>query len=580
MALTPEQIEALESQKDLAAASAQNAQNFANSIASAIERQRDTYAAFSGVYNNFDDILFWYDTEIRWLNGKQLQNPLEDSRIAVADPGNVGDGSIQNLDDSNAIPEIITLEAKDSTTFEVRGNISGIIGIATVGTPFNNDITFTIIAGITPFSTGDSFTLSSEFIDYINLINNRLFNDTADEDSDERLEPKRISQFDRGPKVVLTSDYETFSNFYSIPNDRYDKLQNGFGIITFHNSTELLPSTIIDSGTSSVIIRSLSSLTANLGDRLTLDESTEVSFIEITGFTEISTPELSVTLNSYTGTGDGTMTGISPGGGTVTETITVTATSSAQFSVVGSVTGPIGTADVGVTFISPQVEFLISAGATPFVAGDEFILDAINDPYYQYNMDFQFVSSPTFTYPDTTEVGQISSFSGFTDIERTNKTAADLRFQAAMNEWIGDLVVPLNGRLNAYNEQLDAWNNNPDQDKDPTAEISLNTIISALNIHLGTTPPSTIDVSDSGISDIQNATNTRLSFANSRESDIEAHIAAEGFEDSRYIATTALLSRLNGAGRSILLLTLQQKDAEKKAQRVAQLESRFDGLLP
>jgi hypothetical protein len=77
---------------------------------------------------------------------------------------------------------------------------------------------------------------------------------------------------------------------------------------------------------------------------------------------------------TYTGAGDGRLTDYSGGASSVAETFTITATSPTSFDVVGSVTGSIGPATVDTPFAHATLEFLISAGGTPFVAGDQFVL--------------------------------------------------------------------------------------------------------------------------------------------------------------------------------------------------------------
>lgn len=78
---------------------------------------------------------------------------------------------------------------------------------------------------------------------------------------------------------------------------------------------------------------------------------------------------------SYTGTGNGALTAWDGGASSVSETFTITATSATNFTVVGSVSGSIGPATVGTTFTHAKLTFLISAGGTPFVAGDVFKLN-------------------------------------------------------------------------------------------------------------------------------------------------------------------------------------------------------------
>jgi len=84
-----------------------------------------------------------------------------------------------------------------------------------------------------------------------------------------------------------------------------------------------------------------------------------------------TSPEASkITSVTFTGTGTGRLE-IEAGPDPVAETITLTAlTDVTTFSVVGSVSGAIGTATVGTRFTSAQVNLLITAGATTFVAGD------------------------------------------------------------------------------------------------------------------------------------------------------------------------------------------------------------------
>ena len=75
---------------------------------------------------------------------------------------------------------------------------------------------------------------------------------------------------------------------------------------------------------------------------------------------------------AYGGTnvGNGTLTGLAATAATSTQTVTLTATSATTFSVVGSVSGALGTATVGVPFTSPQADFTINAGSTAWAVGD------------------------------------------------------------------------------------------------------------------------------------------------------------------------------------------------------------------
>lgn len=82
---------------------------------------------------------------------------------------------------------------------------------------------------------------------------------------------------------------------------------------------------------------------------------------------------------TYVGTGNGTMTGTTVYNGfTKTETITATLVTAVVnggvFNVNGSVTGPMGLATVGVSFVTNEISFTINDGATDFVLGDQFTI--------------------------------------------------------------------------------------------------------------------------------------------------------------------------------------------------------------
>jgi hypothetical protein len=77
---------------------------------------------------------------------------------------------------------------------------------------------------------------------------------------------------------------------------------------------------------------------------------------------------------TLSGAGDGRLTEYSGGTGSVAETFTITATSATTFDVTGTISGAIGPATVGTPFAHATLEFQITAGSTPFVAGDTFTL--------------------------------------------------------------------------------------------------------------------------------------------------------------------------------------------------------------
>lgn len=80
-------------------------------------------------------------------------------------------------------------------------------------------------------------------------------------------------------------------------------------------------------------------------------------------------------------TGNGTVTNRTGRSAGVTETITLLCVTAGGagvgvFSVTGSVSGLIGYARVGTAFTSDIIGFLINAGGTPFIVGDDFAIAA------------------------------------------------------------------------------------------------------------------------------------------------------------------------------------------------------------
>ena len=89
---------------------------------------------------------------------------------SAAGSDNVGNGTIGSLSILAAAPSTngvqpyvpvgrYSIVAEDATTFIVSDPTGRILGDAVVGTPFENEIGFTLAAGSTAFSEGDAFTV-------------------------------------------------------------------------------------------------------------------------------------------------------------------------------------------------------------------------------------------------------------------------------------------------------------------------------------------------------------------------------------------------------------------------------------
>jgi hypothetical protein len=86
-----------------------------------------------------------------------------------------------------------------------------------------------------------------------------------------------------------------------------------------------------------------------------------------------SAAEPAISAESYTGTGNGTITEIEGGPDAVAETFTITLTSATAFGVTGSVSGALAAGVVGTKYSVAQVSFMITAGGTAFINTDAFV---------------------------------------------------------------------------------------------------------------------------------------------------------------------------------------------------------------
>lgn len=89
--------------------------------------------------------------------------------------------------------------------------------------------------------------------------------------------------------------------------------------------------------------------------------------------------------STYSGTGNGVMSAISAGSTAASELITIkcvgAVTNAGNFSVIGSVTGIIGIATVGVGFSSSKINFSIADGSTDFIVNDQFTITTVSANY-------------------------------------------------------------------------------------------------------------------------------------------------------------------------------------------------------
>jgi hypothetical protein len=189
-------------------------------------------------------------------------------------------------------------------------------------------------------------------------------------------------------------------------------------------------------------------------------------------------------------------------------------------------------ASVAITGITVGTIFLLIDG------GDLAVVKVTNTtvppgtpPPYKLNLDIELIVPPTGTIPVGTT---LDSFTGFTNPERTIKTATDPDYQPLMDYLIGELEARINDRISRLNEQLTALAGNEDADgaaQITTATTNANNSKNYLTNYLLTT-----DISNTGISSLASERGLRSTFLTIRLGEILANYTGqtEDYYEQRY----------------------------------------------
>lgn len=167
----------------------------------------------------------------------------------------------------------------------------------------------------------------------------------------------------------------------------------------------------------------------------------------------------------------------------------------------------------------------------------------------------QLIVSPSGTIP----AGQgLTAFTGFTNGERTTKTASNPNLQPLMNSLVSQLQTAVNGRISNLNTQITALGLNQDPDgtsQTSTALTNVNTSKNFLTNYLVAT-----NISNSGLGTLALERTNRTTDANTRVSQINSAYTGRtlNYYDARYNFAN---NRANTARGSLRL----QKSAEQAA---------------
>jgi hypothetical protein len=282
------------------------------------------------------------------LTDEPLDSNVTAKRVGttIYGPTNTGNGTVGSITVSQATAKVETwtLTAMSASVFTVEGSVSGQGANAVVGVPYTNGaISFTITAGATPFALGDVIEIP--------VIDTPVYAGTGDGTIAGNVVLRSVGEVDT-------------SNATNLPSE--DMIGKGtIGQITPSGTAVAETWTLTaQDATTFTVEGSVSGAKpdATVGE---LYDNGLISFKLYPGATTFvagDTFEFDVIVQNVI---------VQPETSTL-EVWTIAAVNPTTFSVTGSVTGFTGNATVGTLYDNGKIAFTITAGATPFVAGDTF----------------------------------------------------------------------------------------------------------------------------------------------------------------------------------------------------------------
>ena len=199
-------------------------------------------------------------------------------------------------------------------------------------------------------------------------------------------------------------------------------------------------------------------------------------------------------------------------------------------------------------------------------------------------IDITILVGPGGTIPSLSTIGQ-KQWSGFNNTERTNKVASDSDFQDLMDVLLVDLETIFNLRKVALQNQINELQNNDNDNLPASAETNAQTSITAIDSFLGVTPPSTINISNTGITAIDNEKATRSAQITQRFLDIVSEIGfgvdnTDSYYNLRFKTSEGRCRLNNGSIVLINDLSSALSDIQAGTVEAQGLSDRYDALIP
>lgn len=261
-------------------------------------------------------------------------------------------------------------------------------------------------------------------------------------------------------------------------------------------------------------------------------------------------------------------------GGTSPANSVVTATAITPTSTTLQLTDPTTTFS-----IAPNTVLIVSSGSDLAVVKILTFTLQVSPapPPYVANCTIEVLVPPSTTIPAGQ---QLTAFNGFTNAERTTKTASDPDLQGLMNYLVQQLQDKINSRITKLNDQLAAISANQDPDgvsELNTATTNVNNSKSFLTNYLITT-----DISNTGLSSLSSERGSRTTQANARVSQIlNAYTGrTKNYYNERYNAANNRANTSRGSLRLQKAAEQAASTSQSYAQSLSDQAAAIGSILP
>lgn len=199
------------------------------------------------------------------------------------------------------------------------------------------------------------------------------------------------------------------------------------------------------------------------------------------------------------------------------------------------------------------------------------------DPPYEFTYGIQVLVAPT----GTIAIGaDLKNFTGFTNAERTTKTASDAAYQGLLDYLVTSLEAEINKRLLRLAEQIAALGAN--QDPDGVANIGTATTNASNNQTFLNNYLLTTDVSNTGLTSLSGDRASRSAFLTTRLGQITAAYTGqtENYYDQRYTTADNRGNTQRGTLRAKSNAASVKSDMLALASSLSGSISALNGILP